>query len=137
MVQVNGVTSSEQVIQTGVPQGVILGPWCYLIYSNDIATYANCKLHIYADDNVLLVGDSNIDNIRNQSSKEVANCYQWMTNNKLSMHMGKTDVIVFSSRRKQHLLKNFHFNKCQDNVIKSSDKIKYLGLHLEQRKFSR
>ena len=74
---------------------------------------------------------SNIDNIRNQLSREVANCYQWMTNNKLSMHMGKTEVIVFSSRRKQHLLKNVHI-KCQDNVIKSSDKVKYLGLHLEQ-----
>ena len=80
---------------------------------------------------LLLVSDSNIDNIRNQLSKEVANCYQWMTNNKLSMHMGKTKLIVFSSRRRQYLSTNFHI-KCQDNVIKSSDKIKYLGLYLEQ-----
>jgi len=131
VVQVNNNTSTEQIIKTGVPQGSILGPWCYLIYSNDIETSVNCKLLMYADDTVLLVSDSNMETIGNELSREVENCYQWMTNNKLSMHMGKTEVIIFSSKRKKSLVKNFQIN-CHDSVIKSSDRIKYLGLHLDQ-----
>ena len=36
IVLANGVSSSEQSIKSGVAQGSILCPWCYLIYCNDL-----------------------------------------------------------------------------------------------------
>ena len=46
------------------------------------------------------------------------------------MHMGKTECIVFSSKRKRHLVKSFNI-VCNGHVIKSSSQVKYLGLKLD------
>lgn len=86
---------------------------------------------MYADDTILLVSDCNIDTISTKLGIEVANCYHWLTNNCLSMHMGKTEAVVLSSKRKKHLIKNFVI-KCQGYDIKPSDTVKYLGLHIDQ-----
>jgi len=131
VVCINNNMSSEQIIKCGVPQGSILGPWCYLVYSNDIATSVNCKLLMYADDTVLLVADKNVNTISEKLSNAVSSCSQWLINNKLSMHMGKTEAIIFSSKRKRHMTKNFVIN-CQGHTIKPTESVKYLGLHLEQ-----
>ena len=61
----------------------------------------------------------------------MANCYQWLTNNRLSMHMGKTETLVFSSRKNKHLVKDFEL-KCQEHIAKPLSKVKYLGLYLDQ-----
>ena len=135
LVCVNDSMSQEQTIKCGVPQGSILGSWCYLIYSNDLSTSVSCKMLMYADDTILIIADKNVSRISEQLSKEVANCYQWLTNNRLSMHMGKTETIVFSSRKKKHLVKDFEL-KCQEHIVKPLSKVKYLGLYLDQHLFS-
>ena len=53
-VQIDGVMSSMQYIQTGIPQGSIVGPLLFSIYINDIVKCTekfNCIL--YADDTTL------------------------------------------------------------------------------------
>ena len=77
------------------------------MYSNDIASSVSCKLLMYADDTVLLVSDKNINTVSVQLGNEVTNSYNWLLNNKLAMHMGKTECIVFSSKKKKHLTKDF------------------------------
>ena len=130
-VSINNVLSSEQTIQCGVPQGSILGPWCYLVYSNDISTCVSCKLLMYADDTILLSSHKDLSKVSSELSKEVSNCYHWLCNNKLSMHMGKTEVIVLSSKRKRHLTKNVSI-QCHNDIIKSTNTVKYLGLTIDQ-----
>ena len=63
--------SSSETIKCGVPQGSVLGPWCYLMHSNDIASSVSCKLLMYADDTVLLVSDKNINTVSVQLGNEV------------------------------------------------------------------
>ena len=57
IVTVNGHSSPPKQIIAGVPQGSILGPWFYLLYSNDIPsclTSDDIKMLLYADDTILL-----------------------------------------------------------------------------------
>ena len=47
---INGISSSLRNLQTGVPQGSILGPLQFLIYINDIINDLQCNVNLFADD---------------------------------------------------------------------------------------
>ena len=84
-VLVNGVYSSDQIIKSGVPQGSILGLWCYLVYCNDMITCTKSNMIVYADDTILLVSNNNLNQVSKLLSNEMKNCYHWLVNNRLSI----------------------------------------------------
>ena len=92
---INGIFSDFLDITCGVPQGSLLGPLLYLCYSNDMEVSVSCKLLLYADDSVLIVSDRQPNVISNKLSRELSSCNQWVIDNKLSLHVGKTECIIF------------------------------------------
>lgn len=122
---VNNYLSSEQTIKCGVPQGSILGPWRYLIYSNDIYICVSCHLLIYANNTVLSVTDKKVNKVAECLSKDVSRCHHWLRNNHLSMHMGKTEALFFTSKRKN--LASKVVIKCEAYEIRPSNVVKYLS----------
>ena len=52
-VVLDGKISREYPVNTGVPQGSILGPTLFLLYINDLLDYVICNTAIYADDTTL------------------------------------------------------------------------------------
>ena len=48
----DGKSSREHPTNTGVPQGSILGPTFFLLYTDDLP-HVTCNIAIYADDNTL------------------------------------------------------------------------------------
>ena len=46
----NGQESNWTSIQTGVPQGSVLGPLHFLVYINDLTDSINSEIHLFADD---------------------------------------------------------------------------------------
>ena len=61
---------------------------------------AKCPLIQYADDSVLLVSDNDPDKIADSLGTDLKNVDHWMIENKLSLHMGKTELILVGSKRK-------------------------------------
>ena len=51
------------------------------------------KLLLYADDSALLVADKNISSVENALQTDLQIVSEWLINNKLSLHLGKTESI--------------------------------------------
>ena len=56
------------------------------------------KLLLYANDSAILVSDKDATNIESVLQKELAVVSEWLIDNKLSLHLGKTESILFGCR---------------------------------------
>ena len=131
LTDVNGTHSKWGDISCGVPQGSILGPLLYLCYVNDIRISVTCKMLLYADDSVLLVRGKDPDEISSLLGTNLQSCNNWLIDNRLSMHLGKTECILFGPKSKLKKVENFSVES-HDSKIQSVESVKYLGLDLDQ-----
>ena len=99
-VEVGGVLSDLKAMNCGVPQGSVLGPLLFLLYINDMKSACSCDLILYADDSALLVADSNVSLVESRLSRELKNVNTWLSENRLSFHIGKTESILFGTSQK-------------------------------------
>ena len=101
-VHIGGIISPSTSVTRGVPQGSILGPLLFLVYINDMPEAVKCKLILYADDSALLVAGKNCAIIQQRLSSELESIWEWLIDNTLSLDFGKTESIVFGSKRRLH-----------------------------------
>ena len=52
----------------------------------------DCKLLLYADDSALLVSKKDPKIVADKLSYELESCRQWLIDNMLSLHLGKTEA---------------------------------------------
>ncbi|GFS23465.1 reverse transcriptase [Elysia marginata] len=102
---IDGVSSLVSSLQFGVPQGSVLGPLLFTLYTSPVADIAECydlKYHLYADDTQIYIYISP-DADGQVQKKLVENCVRdiskWMAVNKLKLNCDKTDVILLGSQR--------------------------------------
>ena len=132
VVDVNGVFSPPHSITCGVPQGSILGPLLFILYVNDMYSAVNCDLILYADDSALIVSGENVDDIGKELERELKSVSVWLEVNKLSLHLGKTESILFgSSKASLNKVGNLEIS-CNGSEIKCTGSVKYLGAKLDQ-----
>ena len=126
-----GTFSSRGNITCGVPQGSILGPLLFLIYVNDMATAVKCKLLLYADDSALLISGKDVLEIQSLLGGELESVSKWLVDNKLSLHLGKTESILFGSKKKLRKCSKLEVT-CNGVKIESKSSVKYLGVDIDQ-----
>ena len=96
-----------------------------------ISVNEDCKLKLYANDSAILFSHSDPSIISNKLGKVLENCSDWLVDNRLSLHLGKTECILFGPSRKLSTVGDFEV-KCHDHVIKSSNQVKYLGVRIDK-----
>lgn len=112
VVDINGHVSDPCDIRYGVPQGSILGPLLFLCYINDMSTSVSCQLLLYADDSILMVSHEDAQVVSKELGKELESCNKWMTDNKLSLHLGKTETMIVGSKSKLKRVNDFTIIVC-------------------------
>ena len=118
-------------VTCGVPQGSILGPRLFLCYINDLSYSLSCHLSLYADDRALISSNKSIDALSLFLTEQLNICQKWLIDNKLSLHVGKTEAMIFSTKRKRNRTGNFQI-KCGDSFINRVHSVKYLGMILDE-----
>ena len=130
-VTVDGVVSEFLDVNCGVPQGSILGPILFLCYVNDMATSLGCHLSLYADDSTLIASGDNARDLGVYLSGQLASCRRWMVDNRLSLHLGKTECILIGTRHRLREAEDFRVS-CDGLDVKRVEKVRYLGVMLDQ-----
>ena len=102
VVKYGQIRSKEMLIQTGIPQGSILGPILFLLYMNDIE---NCSkllsFVLFADDTNIFYSNSCLEVINEVVQTEINKVTEWLNVNKLSLNITKTKFILFRSINKK------------------------------------
>ena len=96
-VQYEGCNSKITNVQCGVPQGSVLGPLLFIIYTNDLPNCLNTVGTIlFADDTTVYISSQNIRYLYATMNDELAILTDWSRSNKLSLNVSKTNYMLFT-----------------------------------------
>ena len=133
-VLINGVRSTTRDLPFGVPQGSVLGPILFTLYTSplgDIARKYGLRFHLYADDTQLYITFRPMDSASITVSKSVLqNCIAeiraWMLRNMLKLNGDKTELLVVTSGRFKHqiLVENITVDSA---IVTPSNNVRNLG----------
>lgn len=97
-VDIDGVPSGLLPVNTGVPQGSILGPLLFNLYINDMhRCSSNLSFIHFADDTTIFVRGDNLVAVTDSLNSELNSVDEWLKMNKLSLNISKSSFMIFSN----------------------------------------
>ena len=128
-VVVDGYTSDECPVTSGVPQGSVLGPILFLIFINDIASSIQSSIRLFADDCLLY---RQIDSIQDQQTlqQDLSTLVDWAKTWGMSFNVKKCNVLTITRRTKK---KRSYTYKMSGEKVEGIRDTKYLGITLNSK----
>ena len=102
-VVVNESTSHSIPLLYGVPQGSVLGPVLFTIYTSSLSSLLDAHgvlHHFYADDTQVYVKIENVTDTKTRMELLVSDIKIWMIMRKLKLNDDKTDLIIIRGNRR-------------------------------------
>ena len=84
-------------VDCGIPQDSVLGP-LLLIYINDLdKAIQYSKLHDFADDTNYFHTSKSVRNLNKLVNCDMKHLNNWLSANKISLNVEKTELVIFKS----------------------------------------
>ena len=126
-VSVNGSMSSWAEVTSGIPQGTVLGPLCFLIYINDLPEVVKTSsILMFADDAKLFCPVSSTQNC-DELQRDFDNVLKWSTIWQLPLNLDKCSVMHLGSKNA------FHRYSAGDVLINQTVSERDLGVQIDHQ----
>ncbi|CAH2107345.1 unnamed protein product [Euphydryas editha] len=115
----------------GLPQGSVLSPLLYSIYTHDLDMSVDsfCNILQYADDIVLYCKSKSVENLSFRLNSALHYLGQWLSDNGLSLSINKSQAVTFT-RKRQVPVFDLVYEGERINLV---DKAKFLGIILDTK----
>lgn len=141
-VSVEGILSDSTTLKFGVPQGSVLGPKLFCMYTRPLGSiiieYDGVRYHIYADDSQLYVEvELKLESEPYLSIDRVQKCIEfirnWMQENFLKLNEQKTEIIYFTSLHNRNKLNMLDLNITVGNdIVSPVPCVRNLGIYQDE-----
>lgn len=130
VVKIENLTSSSRTLNIGAPQGCVLSPLLYSLYTYDcMATHSSNTFVKFADDTVVVGLISN--NNETAYLDEVEMLSLWCKDNNLDLNVSKTKEMMVDFRRAKQRI---HYTplRINGNPVEKVSSYRYLGVHISE-----
>lgn len=141
--QIESLTSDEEGISYGVPQGSILGPTLFQLYINQLCNLqlSNSEIFTYADDTAIVIHGTDWSELKESAEISLRRVQQWLSTNLLTLNIKKTQYVAFALLNSQQPPPNYSIiaHTCNNGTLCSCIPItkvtsaKYLGVYIDEK----
>jgi ribonuclease P/MRP protein subunit RPP40 len=127
-VVVDGEASDSVHVDSGVPQGTVLGPLMFLLYINDIGSNINSTIKLFADD-CLLYRVINSTDDTDSLQRDLSKLDDWADKWQMGFNAKKCYTMRIH-RKRQPIIHNY---KMKEEPLKTVPSQAYLGVEIHER----
>ena len=134
-VEIGNDVSERGEMSTGIPQGTILAPIFFSIYTIElyyVLQQFNVDCHFYADDTQLMITVSDEEQAQRDFSLIFGAISDWMESRRLKLNASKTECILFGSSTRLGDLSQFRALNVGDSSVIFSETVRDLGVIMDR-----
>jgi len=120
--------SELKEINAGVPQGSVLGPVLYLLYTSDLPKLENNTVATFADDTAILAVGSSNEEATEKLQTAIDQMQKWTKKWRIHLNESKSVHVNFTNRRFEHIPVNINNQR-----VPYANTAKYLGMTLDTK----
>jgi hypothetical protein len=133
VVYCNNTLSQPRDITIGVPQGSVLGPILFMIFSNDLPNNVHLGMcNMYADDTLVYIHGDSVTDAQHKLQKCVDSAVKWYETNNLVINAKKSNTMVISKNYISDQSNDMSISIC-DEKIENVEEALYLGIKIDNK----
>ena len=131
-VSVNGKQSSQRHIPAGLPQGSVISPLLYAIFTSDLKIPRNCDAGFYADDTAITSTAKSSNTVIKSLATALSRIDNYFKKWRIKVNNEKTQAILFkfNQSKKRIPTQRLVFN---GSIINLRTEVKYLGVTIDHK----